>query len=251
MKILSFRLSGQFAAFRDPSVTSNQTVYHVPSKSAVIGLLGAMIGIQRDDNSLGPAYGSNYIDFFSKTSIGIRYETEGRKIIYFTNHRSFENANMKPFKKELLENPTYRIFVLIEDKFSEFNDLQSSIEENKFAYSPYLGHAYCPAVISDPKIHSADAITEVEDEITDCVILDESGIDKPDFVFRVLPMSGDQREPMIERHLHHFYVRDHLESRVLKYWIPVNFSSCMIDRDDIRKYSRFCKIDDDKVVCMF
>jgi CRISPR-associated protein Cas5h len=136
--ILSFRLAGQFAAFRDPSVTSNQTVYHVPSKSAVVGLLGALIGIQRDDNSLGPAYGSKYVNFFSKINIGIRYESEPRKITYFTNHRSFENTTMKPFKKELLENPKYRIFILIKDELKEYNDLQSSIQKNRFVYSPYL-----------------------------------------------------------------------------------------------------------------
>ena len=253
MKILSFRLAGQFAAFRDPSVTSNQTVYHVPSKSAVVGLLGAMIGIQRENSSLGPAYGSNYIDFFSTTSIGMRYESESRKITYFTNHRSFENATMKPFKKELLENPQYRIFVLIDNDSEEFKKLKSSIFENRFVYSPYLGHAYCPAVISDLKLHPASPITEAEEEITDCIILDESGINKADFAFRILPASGNEHEPtvIIERHLHHFHVNNHLESRVLKYWIPVNFSSYRIDRDDERRLSTFYKIDDDKVVCVF
>lgn len=253
MNVLSFRLSGQFAAFRDPSVTSNQIVYHVPSKSAVIGLLGAIIGVQRDDNSLGSAYGSNYTDLFSKTMIGMRYEYEARKITYYTNHRSFENETMKPFKKELLENPRYRIFVLIDNELEEFKKLKTSIFENRFVYSPYLGHTYCPAVISDPKLHWAIPITgtEVEDEITDCVILDESGIDKLDFTLRLNPESGDKYEPMIERHLHHFHVNNNLESRVLKYWIPVDFSSFKIDRDGERQHSRFYKIDNDKVVCMF
>jgi CRISPR-associated protein Cas5h len=249
LKILSFRLSGDFSAFRDPSVTSNQTVYYVPSKSAVIGLLGAMIGVQRDDNSLGPLYGKNYIDFFSKTKIGIRYESEPRKITYFTNHRSFEKATMKPFKKELVEKPQYRIFALINNENKEFNDLQKSIFENRFVYSPCLGHAYCPAVVSEPKMHPTEEVNPV-DEITTCTILDESDAYRADFMFKILPRRQDS-SVTIERHLHHFYDGNKLEGRVLKYWIPVNFSSYGIERDDERELSKFYRIHDDEVVCMF
>jgi len=251
LKILSFRISGQFAAFRDPSVTSNQTVYYVPSKSAVIGLLGAMIGIERDDNSLGALYGNRYIDFFSKTKIGIRYESEPRKITYFTNHRSFEKATMKPFKKELVQNPQYRIFVLINNEYDEFNNIRELIFENRFMYSPYLGHAYCPAVVSEPKEHPTEEVSP-DDEITTCVILDESDTDKADVTFKLLPVSGRRQESTvtIERHLHHFYDGNKLERRVLKYWIPINFSSYRIERDDGRKLSKFYRIDDE-VVCMF
>lgn len=253
MKILSFRLSGEFAAFRDPSVTSNQTVYYVPSKSAVIGLLGAMIGIKRDNSSLGPAYGHNYIDFFSKIGIGMRYESEPRKITYFTNHRSLENANMKPFKKELLENPRYRIFVLINNEYEEFNNLRKLIIKNRFVYSPYLGHAYCPAMISEPKEHETEEVSP-DDEITTCVILDEADLDNADNMFRLAPVSGRRKESSvaIERHLHHFYDTNHLEARVLKYWIPINFSSYRIEdeNDDVRKLSKFYKVEDE-VVCMF
>jgi hypothetical protein len=102
-------------------------------------------------------------------------------------------------------------------------------------------------------VHATSPVKEVEDEITDCIILDESGFNKQDLVFRILPVPGNGRMPsiMIERHLHHFYVNNHLESRVLKYWIPVNFSSYRIDRDDVRQLSRFYKIDENKVVCIF
>jgi hypothetical protein len=91
-----------------------------------------------------------------------------------------------------------------------------------------------------------------EDETTTCVILDESDSYKPDFIFKILPVSGSRHESsvIIERHLHHFHVGNQLERRVLKYWIPVNFSSYRIDRDDVRELSRFYRIDDE-VVCMF
>lgn len=78
MRLLTFRLSGNFAAFRDPSVTSNQTVYYIPSKSALIGLIGAMLGIERS-NSLDEIYGLQYLDLFSVTRIGIKFESIPKK----------------------------------------------------------------------------------------------------------------------------------------------------------------------------
>jgi hypothetical protein len=42
---------------------------------------------------------------------------------------------MKSFKKEIVENPKYRIFVLINDEYGEFNDIQKSIFENGFVVS--------------------------------------------------------------------------------------------------------------------
>ena len=48
LKIISCELSGDFAAFSDPSVTTNQTVYFIPSKSAIIGLIGGLIGVRRN-----------------------------------------------------------------------------------------------------------------------------------------------------------------------------------------------------------
>ena len=56
MSIVSFDLEGDFAAFRDPSVTTNQTVTVIPSKSAVIGLIGALLGIQRSDSIFDDIY---------------------------------------------------------------------------------------------------------------------------------------------------------------------------------------------------
>jgi CRISPR-associated protein Cas5h len=252
LNILSFRLTGQFAAFRDPSVTSNQTVYYIPSKSAIVGLLGAMIGIERDNNSLGLIYGNNYINFFSKISIGIRCEFQPRKITYYTNHRSFEKERMKPFKKELVENPKYRIFVLINnDIYSEFNKIKTSIFENKFVYSPYLGHAYCPAVVSDPKIHNAVEIDTPEDKITNCIILDESDSYKSDFILDVRP-SSEKATIIIERHLHHFYINNHLEQRVLRHWIPINSSLYRIRRISARELSKYFMVDEDnEIVCMY
>lgn len=246
MRILSFRISGAFAAFRDPSVTSNQTVYFIPSKSAVIGLLGAMIGIERPSN-LNEIYSSKYMELFSKTNIGIHFESKNpRKVTYFTNHRSLKEAKTKPYKTELVENPRYTIYVQTEEHYT--SKLSNSIEKNQFTFSPYLGHAYCPAAVFDGKIQEAK-ITEPEGMKTRCVILDESETYDNSFEFRFEPIN-ENSSVIIERHLHHFFKDGNLERRVLKHWIPVNDSEYEISRYSGSELSKFIKIDD-RVVCIY
>ncbi|MEX0639781.1 MAG: CRISPR-associated protein Cas5 [Nitrosopumilaceae archaeon] len=244
MKIISFRISGSFAAFRDPSVTSNQTVYYIPSKSAVVGILGAMIGIKRSDQ-LDDIYSEEYLDFFKQTSIGIQLESIPKKVVYFTNHRSIKEAKTKPFKTEVVENPRYTIYVDTEKKY--FEKLSSVLTKNEFVYSPYLGHAYCPASIFDAREMDAKVIDSV-DEKTKCVVLDESETYDPNFTLKMIPT--DDGSLMIERHINHFFNGEKFDGRVLKHWIPTNDSVCKIERDSPRKLSKFYKIGE-YIVCMY
>jgi len=244
LKLISFRLSGAFAAFRDPSVTSNQTVYYIPSKSAVVGILGAMIGIKRSDN-LGEIYSDDFQDFFKTTKIGIKFESEPRKTTFFTNHRSLKEPKTKPFKTELVENPRYTIYVST-DK-DNLQKISEAITKNEFVYSPFLGHAYCPASVFDFKQIDAKEVNS-EGEKTQCVVLDESDTYDPNFEFKHEMIT--EGSVIIERHIHHFFDEEKFDGRVLKHWIPTNNSEFEIKRDSTRNLSKFYKIGD-HVVCMY
>lgn len=248
MKLISFRISGAFAAFRDPSVTSNQTVYYIPSKSAVVGILGAMIGIKRSE-SLGEIYSKEFQEFFKNTKIGIQFESENpkkdpKKVTFFTNHRSLKEPKTKPFKTELLENPQYIIYVITDDE--NHKKLSNAIKNNKFMFSPYLGHVYCQAKISDFKEIDAEEINP-EGEKTQCVVLDESETYNCDFYLKPEMLSGSI---IIERHIHHFFNKDKFDGRVLKHWIPTKNSEFEIKRISETTLSTFYKIGD-CVVCMY
>jgi CRISPR-associated protein Cas5h len=245
LKIISFRISGSFAAFRDPSVTSNQTVYYIPSKSAVVGILGAMIGIKRSDQ-LGDIYSEEYLDFFKQTRIGIQLESTPKKVVYFTNHRSIKEAKTKPFKTEVVENPRYTIYVDTEKKY--FEKLSNVLTKNEFVYSPYLGHAYCPASVFDVREMDAKVI-DSKNEKTKCVVLDESETFEPNFILKMSPID-DKGSLMIERHIHHFFNGEKFDGRVLKHWFPTNDSEYEIEKDSPRKLSKFYKIGEHSV-CMY
>lgn len=245
--IISFRVSGEFAAFRDPSVTSNQTVYYIPSKSAVIGLLGAILGVERD-HSLGEIYSRDYIELFKKTEIGLELESDPRKISFFTNHRSLKEPKTKPFKTEVLVSPSYRIYVKTDDSLSDA--LYAALKENDFKYPPYLGHAYCPARISDMKLQEIAAFTGHKFE-TSSVILDESETYNTRFSVTAEPLNDDSRI-IIERHLHHFFENEQLERRVLRHWIPARGSAYEVKVTEKPKLSSYYSLQDvGKVVCFY
>jgi CRISPR-associated protein Cas5h len=245
VNVLSFKASGPFAAFRDPSVTSNQIVYYIPSKSSVIGMLGAMIGIERD-NKLGDMYGRGYLDLLTETKIGIKVLNHSKKITLFTNHRSLKEPKTKPFKTEILENPSYEFFVATNESYSE--RLKRSIERKQFIYSPYFGHAYCPATISGLDIMELQE-ADPKGKETDCVILDESETYRDNFAFRLEQVDDNKSTVVIERHLHHFVVESRLERRVLKHWIPIG--SRYEIKDMLKtELSTFVR-QDDSVICMY
>jgi CRISPR-associated protein Cas5h len=245
LDILSFRISGSFAAFRDPSVTSHQTVSFIPSKSAVIGIIGAMIGVKRS-NSLAELYSQEYLELYKNTKIGLRFEAEPKKIVYFTNHRSLKETKTKPVKSELVDSPKYTVFVSSDEK--TMGNLKNVIQKNEFSFSPYLGHAYCPCVISDLQSYQNVTESNTKNNDTSCVILDESEAYSDTFKID-LSEKDDDSHVIIERHLHHFFLDDKFQSRVLKHWIPIK-SVFTVNKNLEPKLSKFVKISDE-IVCLY
>ncbi len=255
MSIVSFDLEGDFAAFRDPSVTTNQTVTVIPSKSALIGLLGALLGIKRS-NTFDTLYSEGYLDLLAKTTIGIQVHSQVAKCTFFTNHRSLKEDKTKPYKTELLINPKYTIYVKSTDDINQA--LLDRLKNNQFVFSPMLGHAYCPARISQFREISNAIEVDPEDTLVSTVILDEvmesrnnnPGIhfDKcPDFPAKVL----------VERHLHHYTAEGSFKRVVLRHYIPIpeNGKNSVLDID--KYYSplsltKFYSIDgSNHVLCLF
>ena len=251
-KVISFDLEGEFAAFRDPSVTTNQLVYFIPSKSAIIGLIGAIVGISRS-NSLSEDYGDKYIDMFRNTKIGIKVKTVSNKIIFFTNHRSLKESITKPYKSELLEKPRYTIFVQTNDDYAE--KIIYALKTNKFVYSPYLGHMYCPAILTYNDVSDASMVDIIDEEVSS-VVLDESETYNKSFKMRynvVMDNEDNISKIIVERHLHHFMNDGKLDARVLKHFIPIGNAKLEISGfDNGPKLSEFIHIKNtDENICVY
>jgi len=229
LSLVSFDLEGDFAAFKDPSVTTNQTVTIMPSKSAIIGLVGALLGIRRSNSIFDDIYCEGYLDLLKKTAVGIKVRRQPEKYTFFTNHRSLKEAKTKPFKTELLVNPAYTIFVKSTTEVNQ--ELFERLKGNNFVFSPTLGHSYCPARI--PYFQKIDAVKEVEpfDKLVSTVFLDEvieSNSRNSGVAFD--STEGLPAKIMVERHLHHYFKDDVLKRSVLRHFIPIpvaNENSCV------------------------
>ena len=246
-RILSFSVTGDYAAFRDPSVTSNQSVYYIPSKTAVVGMLGAILGIKRDHSE---TYSEEFLEFFSKIKIGLEVQNNPQKFTYFTNHRSLKEPKTKPVKKELLENPQYVVYVQSSDD-EILGKIHDVIRDKRYHYFPYLGHAYCPAKLKNPSFYEARKLKEITDEETSCVVLDETETYNEKFHIEMYTKQDDSTV-IIERHLHHFIKENKLQRRVLKHWIPLESTVCELEEIQENTLSEFYKIKDKNgVICLY
>lgn len=251
LDIVSFDASGDFAAFRDPSVTSNQTVTYIPSKSAVIGMIGAMLGVERD-HSLGEIYGPAYLGLYKKTFIGIELLSDPKKTLFFTNHRSLKESKTKPFKTEVLVSPSYRFYIRSDEEVQK--RLFAALKDNDFKYAPYLGHAYCPARISNAAAQQMDSLAGLKKFVTSSVLLDESESYNAKFSVKAEPLEEGKSRMIIERHLHHFFENgsQELQRRVLRHWIPASRSQFEVQLPEKPALSSFLQSKDNgRVVCFY
>ncbi len=207
-----------------------------------------MIGVQRS-NELGDICSEEYRNFFKNVNIGLQFESEPKKTTFFTNHRSLKEAKTKPFKTELVINPTYMIYVDTNDEIRK--KISETVTKNEFAYMPYLGHAYCLARICDFEQLDADEVRDVRGYTTKCTVLDESDMHEQysnNSEFKLDTSSST--EVIVERHIHHFFNNGKFDARVLKHWFPINGTEMEIREKKEHDLSKFYKIGDN-VVCIY
>ncbi|MBI5229433.1 hypothetical protein HY991_04940, partial [Candidatus Micrarchaeota archaeon] len=177
------------------------------------------------------------------------------KITLFTNHRSLKEAKTKPFKTEVLIAPTYTIFVQATEKMLE--TIKNALINNRFKYTPVLGHSYCPARVAGFKEYVACEVSP-EGKTVSTVVLDEAlEVNGSNSSFTWEGSNADSAKPariVLERHLHHYWVNGKLEKRVLRYWIPFEGSELEIDKAERKMgLTHFFELDGvtGKAVCLF
>lgn len=177
-RVLSFSARGRFAAHRDPSVTTHQLVYYAPPKSAIVGMIGAILGTKRSDT--GDPYSGDYIRLLANIRVGIGMLNEPgkrpQKVLFGTNRRPLTKKHagqMKPTKSELVENPNYRIYVTCKDQSAQavIDELKRRIDDHDPVYPIYFGHAYCQARIENARVENARSLGDDKPVMVETTIL--------------------------------------------------------------------------------
>lgn len=138
-KVLVFDVWGDYAQFRRIETTTSPLTYSIPTGTSVLGLISAIIGLERD----------SYYELFSPetTRFAIRILNPIKKIridlSLIDTKRGFFLWDIKenprtliPF--EFLKQPKYRVYFWTKHR-NVYQKLKECLQGHQSVYTPYLG----------------------------------------------------------------------------------------------------------------
>lgn len=169
MKTLCFRLYGDFGHFRKYFTTTSPITYSIIPPTAAMGVIGAILGLERKDNS--------YYNILqnAKTRIGIgiqggvKKRSFGINLIntkgdYWVPTRRNPNGSRTPTRYEFIVKPDYLIFVSMEDK-ELLEDLAMSIKEHRSVYNICMGLAWLLADFQFICFKEAEILNDIKEHL--------------------------------------------------------------------------------------
>ena len=139
-KIIIFDIWGDYAHFKKPYTTTSPLTYSIPSRTALTGIIGAIMGIRKDKNNEDLNY--------SKCNLSIRIMNPIKKTIINQNlintktdekmSRMKSKGGRTQIRIENLKDVKYRIYVEIFSE-KEHNDLLSRLKNHSPVFTPSLG----------------------------------------------------------------------------------------------------------------
>lgn len=178
MEVIGLDIRSRFGAFNKPySTTGGRLTYPVPTKPAITGILGAILGFSFQRT----------VSTFQDLKVGIKPLSEIQtKSVVFNSHYGGRKGRMVNVRQEILVDPAYRIYIDLEEvtgtdeDLSQINEIlsvhQLKGEVDTFFegleriltheinyYSPYMGKNDFPLEFSVPDIQLAD-LSSVSDK---------------------------------------------------------------------------------------
>lgn len=144
MKGVQFIIDGNWAHFKKPETNNNPLTHDFITKTALLGLIGAVLGKERDEmRPLFPQlsedlrYGVQIINSVKKESWG------------FTMRKAVNLMEKAPKHMEFLKTPEFRVAIALCNIRSEglFNEFTEALKNSEARYTPVLGLHNCPANI--------------------------------------------------------------------------------------------------------
>ncbi|MFW5804669.1 MAG: type I-B CRISPR-associated protein Cas5b [bacterium] len=147
-EVLIFDISSEYGHFRKYNTTTSPLTYSIPTRTAIAGMLGAVLGMEREIEGGVFSEGSIPVqEFFSKKNADIAVQIinpvkkENVAINLINTKTSFYDltrAKHTQIEFELLKNPKYRVFLNLRD-VDTFKKLGKKIKSRQHHFSPYLG----------------------------------------------------------------------------------------------------------------
>lgn len=168
-EILIFDISSEYGHFRKYNTTTSPLSYSIPTRTAIAGMLGAILGMEREvADGIFPEGAIPVQEFFSKANSDIavqiinpiKKENVAINLINTAGARehfyNLSKAGRTQIAFELVKNVKYRIFFSLNENGSVSKELAERIKSRKHHFSPYLGLAQFTASIDFVEIKHAE-----------------------------------------------------------------------------------------------
>ena len=142
-KVLVFDVWGDYAHFRRFYTTTSPLSFPIPPRTALCGLIGAIIGLEKENN--------NYLNYFSTeiAHIALKLLNPIKKTVIAENLIHTKNAKgpgmnliteRTQIRFEFLKDQKYRIYFHCPDKENiVYQKLKQNLTQHKMVYTPCLG----------------------------------------------------------------------------------------------------------------
>jgi len=140
MKVLVFDISSDYAHFRQPYSTTSSLTYAIPPRTAIFGLIGAVLGV--DSGGFGQ---SHHFEVLENAGLrtGVRILSSIKKVRFNMNY-TYTKSDVATKKVlhiqvpvEVIKDPVYRVYVSGDEWL--LTELASMIRNKECYYTPYLG----------------------------------------------------------------------------------------------------------------
>lgn len=142
MKGILFELKGSYGHFRKPETNNNPLTHDFVTKTALIGLIGSVLGIERQEMSeLFPQLSEDLI-------YGVCVNNAVKKESWsFTLRNVVDFLQKAPKQMEFLKSPENTIALALKNETSSaiFDEFVDSIQQSDAKFTPVLGLHNCPA----------------------------------------------------------------------------------------------------------
>lgn len=143
MEGLRFNIKGDWGHFKIPYTNNNPQTYSIIPKTALLGIIGAVCGIDRKDmKELYPILSEEFV-YSLELNNNIIKESKSIYTINLSNYFDLRRPIKSPKPIELIKNVDFNIILILkkESKISKkiFDNFKYNLENNYMVYQPYLG----------------------------------------------------------------------------------------------------------------
>ena len=167
-EILIFDISSEYGHFRKYNTTTSPLSYSIPTRTAIAGFLGAILGMEREvADGVYPEGAIPVQEFFSKANSEIAIQVinpvkkENVAMNLINTKKSFYDltrAGRTQIEFELVKHAKYRIYLALNNNEAVFKELKERIKSKNHHFSPYLGLAQFTATIDFVDVKPAEFI---------------------------------------------------------------------------------------------